>query len=106
MSDEPNANKYMGGYDDAAQFTNADPPPPKRVHAANSGRVDPHLTHYVGVEAAKELRALFEELLSNYLFEKQAGSAGIYDTPPYKNELDTEQQNYRARLNDILGLSE
>lgn len=94
------------GWQDADSFTPTNPPTPKRVHTVDSGRVDPHLTRYVGVEAAREIRALFEEVLSNYLFEKQAGSVGVYDTPPYKDELDVEQRKYRNRLDDILGMQE
>lgn len=107
MTDEPNVNKYMGGYDDAAQFTNADPPPPKRVHAANSGRVDPHLTHYVGTEAARELRTLFEDMsteieqLQGVVWQEfQTGGNELSDQ--FKETLG----GFRARLNDLLGLSE
>lgn len=103
MTDEPNVNKYMGGYDDAAQFTKADPPPPKPVRRVDSGRVDPHLTHYVGVEAAKELRVLFEEMMG---LSVEWYKASVYGELNPTLDEPVVMPHYRARLNDILGLQE
>lgn len=106
MNDEPNVNHFMNGYQDAEQFT-GETPPSKPVHRVNSGRVDPHLTRYVGVEAAAELRALCEEMLEE-LYQRHDTIIQEFETGDhfFSNLFEKTRSDFRARLNDILGLHE
>lgn len=95
-----NLNRFMNGYGDAEQFTPAQETAP--VHRADSGKVDPHLTRYVGTEAARELRALYADMQAmivtlNTVFISEYGKGCFTNS-----EIDANS----TRLNDILGLSE
>lgn len=84
MSDLSKLNAHMNGYADAESFNMA---ANGEVHRVESGRVDPNLTHYVGSEAAKELRELFEDMIEV-----------LTDDPLF------DGGNFHARLDHILGL--
>lgn len=102
MSDLSKLNAHMNGYADAESFNMA---ANGEVHRVESGRVDPNLTHYVGSEAAKELRELFEdvfgELNEQYLTIQAEYRTQDYD--PYPPDIET-LASFRARLDHILGL--
>lgn len=96
-----NLNRFMNGYGDAEPFT-GEPGTPAPVHRVDSGKVDPHLTRYVGTEAARELRALYADMQAmivtlNTVFISEYGKGCFTNS-----EIDANG----TRLNDILGLSE
>lgn len=96
-------NKTLYGSQDALPFNMG---ANGEVHRVDSGRVDPNLTRYVGSEAAKELRGLFEGMYSHlescfeFILEEQAP----HNIEPTMREHNKALADYRARLDHILGL--
>lgn len=97
MSDDlSKVNKTLYGSQDAIPFNMG---ANGEVHRVDSGRVDPNLTHYVGSEAAKELRDIIEEI-SIYLIEESKRL-------PSGERLELANAHttqWKSQLDHILGL--